>query len=288
MKEWIFFRNFIFEIHEFRGASKNRHQGVCPSSDNLEVIPQFTYFLLNALTIIASAAHAEPGSTPQSTQAREIKRWNQAGFKNPKIESWSESVLYPASNGKAGVFTHGIKITSVIFRNARWKKEDVKYRFQRLAEVYSQCGIKIQAVDVVECDAPNGWVDVDGIKRRPGDKESRIMEALPIKSRPVFFYVRSNMELNDSYAEPEFKVGRDGVTFGSIWMSSALNDDPSKPWNFPNFSDEAHELGHILGNSGHLNDGSQNFLAERPELFKDVITRQQCEVMKKSELVAPL
>lgn len=222
-----------------------------------------------------------------SAQDDQTKRWEQAGFKEPRIQSWSDSDLYAASISTSNTFTHGIEITTVVFRSTGWTTQEVKRRFQRMAEVYSQCGIKIQRADVIETDAPNGWIDVDDpYDLGTSNRTTQIAKKLPTANRPVFLFIRSLGNGDLATAEPPFRVGENSPRSGAVWMTSGLI--PAEKDYPPNFSVEAHELGHILGNCSHDTSGKKNFLAGSFSLLDNIIQKDQCDVMKRNSSVRPL
>lgn len=242
-----------------------------------DAFPDFNKAVQNAG--VPPTASCNSASEPNDDPAR---RWIQAGFKNAVVESWS---LDLPSESK---FTHELEITTVLFRGANWTKADVQSRFKRLSGVYSQCGIKVQKVNFVESDAPNGWIDVDGITRKDGDIESQITKSLPVSERPIFFYVRSSKDVQSAYAQPEYWVSSSSPALNTVWVTSESKSREKNGLYNSSYSTEAHELGHVLLDSGHVKDESENFLANSFDKLNAKITQEQCNTMKKNKLVRPL
>ena len=172
----------------------------------------------------------------------------------------------------------------VLLRNSGWSEEQIKLRLNRVAEIYSQCGIKVASAKLVTVDAPNGWIDVDySIEQR----DLKIATMTPTTDKPILYYVRSNKEGQTAYAWNQSKQRPPPLT-NTAWMTTELNTAEYKKWRDPVYNEDAHELGHILGNCGHNTDGSKNFLAGDVALLNDKIQPKQCESMKKNTLVKPL
>ena len=218
-----------------------------------------------------------PDTDPKPT---EREKWLRAGFGNPSIDQLDATL--PSSDPKK--FTHEIKLTMVLLRNSGWDKEQIKQRLTRVADIYSQCGIKVASAKLVTVDAPNGWVDVD---YRVEKRDLKIATMTPTTDKPILFYVRSSREGQIAYAWNQSKDQPPPLT-NTAWLTSEINTAKYKKWRDPAYNTEAHELGHIFGDCGHNTDGSKNFLAGDVALLNDKIQPKQCESMKKHNLVRPL
>jgi hypothetical protein len=273
----IYYPLFIFTLAL---AALSTHKAVAVV-DNF--LPDF-----NKLVQESGISPKVPCDPPANPKAESNKRWDELGFKNANLETWTESTLYSSNSVKDNVvFTHGITLTTILFRNTGWTRDEVLTRFRRLAEVYKQCGIKVQQVNFVESDALNGWIDIDGIVPRKKDRESKILSSLPVSEKPIYFYVRSSKDANSAYAQPEFVVGYKSPLLDTIWITRDVIHI-EKTCNDPSYSVEAHELGHTLANFGHVTDRVKNFLAGACDLVNDKIRDDQCSAMKKHKSVRAL
>jgi hypothetical protein len=217
----------------------------------------------------------EPSGNPSRDETED---WRSAGFGNPSISSldleWPESAT----------FTHEISFTMVQFRKAGWTEGEIKRRYLRVAQIYSQCGIKVGKSKLVTVDAPNGWLDTDyNIEKR----DQKISKMVPPTQKPILFYVRSNLQGQSAYAWQQSKGVGPAMT-DTVWMTAAVHAPAYKKLCSPLYNEDAHELGHIYGNCEHTEDGSQNFLANDPALLNDKILPEQCENMKQHYLVRPI
>lgn len=172
----------------------------------------------------------------------------------------------------------------VLLRNSGWSKEQIEQRLTRVAQIYSQCGIKVARATLVTVDAPNGWVDVDYSDE---ERDLKIATMTPTTDKPILFYVRSSREGQTAYAWRQGKSRPPALT-DTAWMTTEINTAAYKKLRDPTYSPDAHELGHIFGNCEHNADGSKNFLAGDVALLNDKIQPKQCENMKKHNLVTPL
>jgi len=214
--------------------------------------------------------------------------WKKAGFGNPKIHSIDTNDYYTASKVK---FTHQFPLTMVLFRNTGWNLDLLKQRAKRVAEIYSQCGIKLSSVNIVESDPFNGWLDVDGEenwRERWESRELKIARATPTPQRPVIYYFRNFLDDDIYCASSWYKGFKKGPPQDDTSWFSACDLDPKYAVPDKSFSLEAHELGHLLTNDGHRENGKKNFLARDKNFYNDHIDPDQCETMKKSPLVTTL
>jgi hypothetical protein len=172
----------------------------------------------------------------------------------------------------------------VLFRNAGWTKEEVITRFRGVAAIFSQCGIQITLATVVEADAPKNWIDVSWRGER---RDLQIAKLAPETSKPILFFVRSDRDGNIAYA---WRRGNnpDPHLSDTAWITAQVTRQSYRSRRDPSYLTEAHELGHILGDCSHVDDGSRNFLAGRYNLLNDQIRQDQCDAMKRHPLVRPL
>lgn len=210
----------------------------------------------------------------------ELEKWSLAGFENPTIDLIEPKLTAAYTKKK---FTHEVKLTMVLLRNSGWSQKNMQQRLTRVAEVYSQCGIRIARSKLVTVDAPNGWVDID---YKNEQRDLKIASMIPATEKPIIYYVRSNIEGSNAYAWNQ-SSNRPAPLTNTAWITSIVNKPAYTETRDHSYSPDAHELGHILGNCGH-NDLSSNFLASEVILLNDKILPDQCESLKKNNLVKAL
>jgi hypothetical protein len=249
----------------------------------------------SALFSLVTSVEAQEIVIPNVQRAVEnsiLYSWHEAGFTNVKIESWSDTDIYKADFLHSKKLTHATKITAVLFRGTGWTREELKIRYQRLAEIFAQCGLKIDRVELIESDAFRGWIDIrSGNLRTEPDKTIRIREIakhVPAVNNPIIFYVRSDLNLNGSVAQawPEFLNPAESRMQDTAWITRQVV--ATQGYYLPSFLTEAHELGHILANRDHENLGIPNFLSGEVRLLNSSISLSQCDAMKNHKKVRPL
>lgn len=233
--------------------------------------------LLLATVALPLGAHGEPISLTDTNP------WKKNRFGNPKIEYLDLSQSY--AGAEPSLFTHEMDLTIVLFRKSGWKIDQIQARLELLTKVYSQCGVKISKAKLVQANAPHGWIDMDGCHYFEGNRTFKLAALTPPTEKPVLYYVRSTTDESPACAGPLFNVGEDSPMLNTAWMTTLLNEDPTQPWNFPQFSDEAHELGHVLLNMSHVFKGPPNIMAGDAKIMSLDLTPSQCETMRKNELV---
>lgn len=212
------------------------------------------------------------------------KKWKDAGFLNPTIDTWFASDLYEVGAINKMVFTHQIKLTAVVFKDTSWSMGEVKQRFRKLTRIYGKCGIQVTKMDVIETHYPNDWVD-------PNEKleqiDGKIATMVPQNERPIFFYTKSNRDKKWAYSYYSPSAPKALGKRDTAWITSDVKTPEGSAFG-SEVSTEAHELAHILTKSGHVKDEKKNILAEKTHLVSDEITPDQCRSMKKHSSVQPI
>jgi hypothetical protein len=125
---------------------------------------------------------------------------------------------------------------------------------------------------------------MDGCHDFKGNRTFKLAALTPATEKPVLYYVRKTTDESPACAGPLFHVGAESPMLHTAWMTTQLNEDPTQPYNFPQFSDEAHELGHLLLNASHLTEGPANLMGTPPVPLSNDLTPAQCESMRQSVL----
>lgn len=205
--------------------------------------------------------------------------WHNAGFTNPEI-----SEVRLLSEASVPV-THWFEATFVVFRETRWQAEAVLKRARRSAEIYRQCGIEFRAVKLVVSDAPWCFIDVGWTSLR----DRKIAEATPATaSRPYVYFIRNDLDGYYAYAWRK-GLAPHAALRDTTWISRPIEEDLDFNSSVdPSYEPLAHELGHLIGDSGHTDDTEKNLMGEQTEYLNDSLTTEQCLRFKKSDLVRPI
>ena len=227
--------------------------------------------------------------------------WENAGFSNPEFMT-----VATKADDFSKKYTHELTMSLVMFRYkseivetvdvvdmsqdeiktikmdlkiSGWTPEILKNSMRRVAEIYSQCGIKIDHVKLVVVDAPDQLVNVDSFEK--------MVSKIPVTPRPTLFFTRERLE-NDA-AGHAYTMDKENlfgsVTVNTAWIAGIVNTAYHKNLHIEQkqegYSTVAHELAHLLANSEHINsDDGMNLLGGSPEQQNSHIRREQCDAMK--------
>ena len=265
--------------------------------------------LLLFLVLFSAAAHALESSqknSPKSrTKTKEERTWEKAGFRDPTISS-IEIVGPPNVQ-----YTHQIDLHLVMFRrdglgnvdatnpnyypHTEWTQELVLQQMEKVARVFSQCGLKFGTAKFISVAAFHSGKDE--ITRPNSD---RISKNTPIKKRPIIYFIGSADETYAGWAEypnrisdlfgdtRNYMMNTAFITDKVITSKGIYYKDGKMMHKDPLFSITAHEVGHLLLNFDHVTDGSRNLMAEVPHLQSGELTAQQCETIRNNPLVKKL
>jgi hypothetical protein len=241
------------------------------------------------------------------SQPNPADSWTRNGFKNVKVESIPTEQFYsPTSKTK---FTHGMELTAVLFRDSGWDRSEIEPRFKRVAEIYTQCGVKLSKLVYVEADPFEGRKNVDYSESHD---DLIISKAIPETPRPAIFFVQSLQKPNGlislAYSWRNGSIYPDTPIEvplrNTAWISNDFKTntrtteerhkgewtEKGAPYTVydRSYSVDAHEIGHILTDSGHYEGKGKNFLAGDERKANDRINPQQCEAIRRHPLVKPL
>ena len=219
-------------------------------------------------------------NTPESGQCWDPKRWNENGFGKTEIK---DLVLDPVESKVS--MTHEATMTAILFRNAGWSEVKVRQAFQRAAEIYAQCGIRLRAPKVIIADSPEG-VELDLQQVR------RITDATPANlPKPWIYFLSQPLgvggKLENAYAFGR-NVGLINSHYDTVWMGSYTTTSHYKFDRDPSYSPLAHEIAHVLGDYEHYPGPEKNILSgDHLGIANDKITAEQCAKFKTHDSVTP-
>jgi hypothetical protein len=162
--------------------------------------------------------------------------------------------------------THDLTLHAYTFRGTRWKAEDIAAAIPQAANLLGQCGIALAAAEVKVIAAPRRFHDYD----TPVSRE--LLRAMNVVKPAVFF-------VEDTRNEPAFdaeaiglaNAGRRPELANTVWVAYGARDLPHAL---------AHELVHVLANSGDHSAERGNLMAEETSPQNDRLTSAQCELIR--------
>jgi hypothetical protein len=153
---------------------------------------------------------------------------------------------------------------------------------------------QIQAVPLQLNQAPvreTVMIESNIVDFNPGEVHSesdfRFGERMPTGDRITNIHV-GNVHGNPSISSPEFIFGEGHPLLNTQWIESRVLSDTYASKRNASICTEAHEVGHILLNEGHLESEEPNIMNMNGDLRNDQFSPDQCEKMKEHEKVIPL
>jgi hypothetical protein len=165
----------------------------------------------------------------------------------------------PSGSGEAG---HELLVGVVILDGAGWGRDEVLAGVFGMAALLAQCGIRLAGIDLAEVGVPPAYLDLD-------TPRSRELAAAVDAQRPALFFIR------DTRHQPAFDaeaIGRGNSRSrpemaDSVWVTRAAPDLPVVL---------AHELAHVLANSGAHVDLPGNLMRDESDPAHTHLSGWQC------------
>jgi hypothetical protein len=165
--------------------------------------------------------------------------------------------------------THQLSLNIAVMRGTGWRaEEEVIPAAQRAATFLAQCGIHTTAFEVTEVEGPRRFRSL----YTPASRELAGRLALP---KPTLFFVE------DTLNQPAFDaeaVGRGNSRTrpemaNTVWIANGARDLPNVI---------AHELAHVLADSGDHSEDPGNLMREETALGDTRLTVNQCLEIKRN------
>jgi len=208
-----------------------------------------------------------------------INEWNSNGFTDVVIRD----VQIPKSFKHTSEYTHTFRYSSVVLRGSGWTYDEVVKRAVRVEEIYSQCNVWVEGVQIILTDQSHE----SRVFSHKEKTDLNFTKNIPIKSRPIMVYFKDDKDRNIAYAVPRLNRKSQHPYINTIWMSRAIKTRAYQKLLPNTYSDEAHELGHLLLNTTkHVFSDQENFMHEVDKLATDRINPDQCEIIRNSPLVS--
>jgi len=170
------------------------------------------------------------------------------------------------ANLRRDVATHDLELTLVYFDATAWTHEEILAATVSAMELFGQCRVHLAAVETVRVSAPVQYHDL----YTPLSRE--LARALQ-PARPTIYFV------SDTRQQPAFDaeaIGRGNSRSrpelaDSVWVTRATRDLGIVL---------AHELVHVLMNSGEHSDRPGNLMRDETAVENTQLTAAQCERLR--------
>ena len=174
----------------------------------------------------------------------------------------TESMALPASAGA----THDLRISVHMFRGSRWKASEIRTAVAAAAQFLAQCGIALPAVQLHELEAPRRFhYFANRISRE-------LLSELPT-TKPAVFFVEDNLNRPafDAEAIGRTNAGSRPELTDTVWVAHGTPDLAIAL---------AHELAHVLGDSGEHSDAPGNLMQAQTGPGNVSLSDAQCSRLR--------
>jgi hypothetical protein len=183
----------------------------------------------------------------------------------PVVRSWVLSVEDLAGSRSPPTPTHHMRIEMAMISGTRWTPDEILAATRGAAAILAQCGIQVDAMLLREFDGPRRYRYL----HTPDSREFARRSGL---GKPAVFFV------DDTRQRPAFDaeaVGRANAASrpemeNTVWITAGIRDLPVAL---------AHELVHVLTDSGVHTDAPGNLMREETAAASTRLSAAQCSTM---------
>jgi len=175
---------------------------------------------------------------------------------------WSQADLAPEAQQSQSGFTHELRPTLVILEGAGWQLDAIREATAKAAGIFAQCGVSIPEVTVRVVEGP------ERAKIFRNDWSTQLVRDL-VPDKPAVFFVKDTLQEMPFEAEA---IGRSNSRrrpqlADTVWMTAATQDMEISL---------AHELYHVLADSGQHDSDVMNLMHERTSGTNTTLRASQC------------
>jgi hypothetical protein len=162
-------------------------------------------------------------------------------------------------------FAYGLRLEMAMLRGTRWSPGVILDSVKRAAPILSQCGIRIEGARLHEFAGPGRY-------RYLWTPDSREFARRAGLRKPAVYFV------DDTRMDPAFEAeaigranaGRRPEMTDTVWITLEARDLPIVL---------AHELVHVLANSGDHSSLPRNLMRDQTTPFNTKLAREQCSAI---------
>ena len=201
-------------------------------------------------------------------------RWFAGALLAVNIAAWAADPIRvietrsipPETLPRPGAATHDLKLSLYAFRNSRWSPEEITGAVLEALPLIAQCGVAVASLELRVIDAP--------VKFRffstPVSRE--LLREFTV-AKPALLFV------DDTYSEPAYDAEAVGLSnaqsrpelSNTIWFAHGARDLPLAI---------AHELVHVLSDSGDHSDAPNNLMRPATAAANTRLTDAQCNRLR--------
>jgi photosystem II stability/assembly factor-like uncharacterized protein len=198
-----------------------------------------------------------------------IAERGQASTHAPAMEEISVAATRRIALEKAGVLPHAsheLRLSAYVFRGTRWPHDRIEAAVVQAGKLIGQCGVALAGAQLHVVEAPRRFHFYSTPVSRALLRELAV-------SKPAVFFVE------DTRNEPAYDaeaIGRENASgrpelADTVWVAYGAKDLPQAL---------AHELVHVLSNSGAHSEAPRNLMAAATSPGRTQLSAAQCERMR--------
>lgn len=174
----------------------------------------------------------------------------------------------PAAAKKSAPATHLLHLTAVRLEGSGWTDQRVLNVVRSARRVLAQCGVKLERMELVSLAAPQNLLDFSRPMARELVRDYRV-------TRPAVYFVRDTLSSPafDAEAIGHSNSGTAPELANTVWITAAIRD--------PGIA-LAHELAHVLMDSGDHSDEPGNLMRDQTSAGNTALTPAQCARMREA------
>ncbi|HTO48929.1 MAG TPA: hypothetical protein VML91_14920 [Burkholderiales bacterium] len=162
--------------------------------------------------------------------------------------------------------THRLQLDLYTFTDTSWQPERIVNAVREAAAMFAQCGIRLERAELYSLEGG------DSRFRYLSTPAARELVRRMRPAKPAVFFVRDTRQqpVYDAEAFGRRNTASRPELAGTVWITAYIRDLPIAL---------AHELAHVLMDSGEHSQEPGNLMREDTSLAGAAITRAQCERM---------
>jgi hypothetical protein len=160
--------------------------------------------------------------------------------------------------------THRLQLDLYVFTDTSWQPERIVAAVRDAAAILAQCGVRLERAELY------GLAGGDPQFRYLSTRASRELVRRMQPAKPAVFFVRDtrHQPVYDAEAFGRGNTASRPELAGTVWITAHIRDLPIAL---------AHELAHVLMDSGEHADAPDNLMREDTAPTTTVLTATQCE-----------
>lgn len=162
---------------------------------------------------------------------------------------------------------HEFRPTLVLLDGSGWTQKQLVQAVHDAAEILKQCDLRIPSVSLVTLEVPEAYLDPDRTRR------VQVAHALTVNIKPLVFFIRTADDvLNDAFSYGRANT-QEPFLRDTVWVKNDVADIAGVVI--------AHELVHILTNSGEHVDEADNLMHPDADANSIGLKPAQCQALIK-------